>query len=226
MAKRSADLLITELGNRMGLDEVNATVRADLLRQLNISSREIMQEHSLRFLETTGTLAVVSSACVVPSTIDDSKTIVLGRVSGDGELVYVEIDAWYTTAIDLYGQGSAQTEPTHYTVAGGTMLFKPPALTATVPYIAQLVVVALTDANNSFSQLPDGWEDTLLLIDAEAELRRINNEPGVAELKARANDKREKLYSAYRTTKLKPWTGREQQERKQEKSQLSDEAAP
>jgi hypothetical protein len=228
MAKTSADILITDILHRMGRDTTGVKERADVLHQLNISQHEICDEQSLRFLMTppTATLAVVASTCAVPATIDPSKTMTLGRPSGDGEITYVELDAWYTTAIDLYGQGSAQTEPTHYTVAGSNFYFKPPALNATVPYLAQLRVVDMTDANNSYSMLPEGYEHTLLAVDCEAELRRELNEPQAAELKARADRKREVLYGAERTTKLKAWVDREQKERKVEKAQLADEAAP
>lgn len=224
MAKTPASTLITDLAHRMGHDAADATARLDMLRQLNISQKEICQEHSLRFLMSSSTLAVVASACAVPSTIDDSKTMTLGRVSGDGEIRYVELDAWFTTGIDLYGQGTPQTEPTLYTIAGAGFLFKPAALTATVPYLAQLKVVDMTDSGGSTSALPEGWEDTLLIVDAEYELRRVNNEPQTAELLARRNVKREALYASYRTSKEVAKTDREQKERKIAKAQLSDEA--
>jgi len=136
------------------------------------------------------------------------------------------VDGWYTASVDTYGQGSAPTEPTIYTVVGSNFLFKPAALTATVPYIAQLRVTALTDDAASFSQLPEGWEETLLSIDAEAELRREANEPGAAELKARADQNRELLYGSERTSKEVAKPDREQKERAISRKQLSDEAEP
>lgn len=226
MAKKAASQLITDILFRMGLYTAGIPERADTLAQLNVSSREIMQAHSLRFLESSGTLAVVGSSVAIPATIDASKAMTLGRVSGDGEIVYVPTDDWYKRAIDTYGQGAAQTEPTLYTVIGPNFVFKPAGLTATVPYIAQLRIVALTDDGASFSQLPEGWEDTLLAIDAEAELRRHNSQSGADTLKARANAKREELYGSERSTKEKPWVDREQNERKIAKAQLSDEATP
>ncbi len=223
----SAQTLITDLANRMGLDSTNATVRADMLRQLNISQKEICQEHSLRFLISSGNLSVVSSAVAVPATIDDSKTMTLGRPTGagDGEIEYVEIERWFKIGVDSYGD-IAQTNPTHYTIAGSTFLFKPAALTVTVPYLAQLRVVDMTDSGSSFSVLPSGWEDTLLIVDAEYELRRVNNEPQTAELKGRAMSKREALYNSYRTSKLSATTDRERKERKIDKGTLSEEAEP
>lgn len=227
MAKTSADVLITDILHRMGRDTTGVKERADCLHQLNISQHEICDEMSLRFLMTPpSTLNVINSQAAVPAAIDPSKLITFGRVSGDGEVVYVELDAWYRTAIDHYGEGAAQTEPTHYTVSGSTFLFKPAGLTVALPYLAQLRVVDLTDANNSFSMLPEGYEHTLLAIDAEAELRRELNEPQYAEMKQRAKDKRDVLYGAERTSKIAAKTDREQKERKIEKSQLSDEAAP
>jgi hypothetical protein len=229
MAKTGADTLITRLANRLRLDSADTTVRADILAQLNISQQDICQDHSLRFLVSQGTLSVVSSAVAVPSTIDDGKAIALGRptTAGDGEVEYVPADEWYRVRVDTYGSPT-ETSPTHYTVAlisgTNTFIFKPAAITATVPYLAQLIPTALTDAGSSTSALPEGWENTLLLVDAEAELRRIANEPGWEELKARANDRKERLYSSYRTTKEQPMTDREQQERKVAQEKLRPEA--
>src|SRR5437773_1425982 len=98
----SAQQLIADLAKRMGLDPNDTTTRVDMLRQLNISQKEICQEHSLRFLVVNSTLAVVASSVAVPATVDDSKTMTLGRVSGDGEITYVEIDRWYQVEIDTY----------------------------------------------------------------------------------------------------------------------------
>ena len=230
MAKTPASTLITDLAKRMGLNPGatgdGSIERADMLRQLNVSQKEICGEHSLRFLIASGTLSVVGSSVAVPATIDDSKTITLGRVSGDGEIPYVPIDEWYREGVDTYSQGAAQTEPTLYTIAGATMLFKPAALTATVPYLAQLLVTDMTDSAGSTSVLPNGWEDTLLLVDAEYELRRVRNMPQAVELLARRNAKREALYASYRTSKEVGKTDREQKERAISKKQLSDEAEP
>jgi len=226
MAKTTAAALITELIHRMGGDIAGTADRADALLQLNRSQKDICQDHSLRFLASSGTLNVVASACAVPATIDDSKTMTLGRVSGDGEIVYVEVDGWWTAGIDAQGEVTAQTEPTLYTIAGSTFLFKPPALNATVPYLAQFRVVDMTDAGGSFSVLPEGWEDTLLLPAAEITLRGTNNQPRVAELQAIVAAKLVALYGSYRTSKEKPMTDQEQKERAISKKQLSDEAAP
>lgn len=228
MAKTPASTLITVLAQRMGLNpgvtgDASAE-RTDLLAQLNRSQQELCQEHSLRFLLTSATLTVTASAAAVPATIDDSKTMVLGRVGGDGEISYVETDRWFREGVDTFGQGYAQTEPTQYTISGSTFLFKPAGLNASVPYLAQLRVTAMIDDAASFSVLPEGWENTLLLIDAEYELRRVNNEPQTADLFARRNAKRETLYGSYRTSKIAAKTDREQKERKIEKAQLSDES--
>jgi hypothetical protein len=229
MAKTSVQQLITDMCKRMGFDSNDATnARPDMLRQLNISQRMICQDHSLRFLVTTGTLSVVASAVAVPATIDDAKTITLGKPAGDGEIEYVQTDNWYRTRVDTFGEGTAPVEPTYYTVAqvAGTLtfLFLPANITATVPYLAQLLVTALTDAGNSFSNLPEGWEDTLLIDHAEAEFRRFMNEPQWQELLERVNDKKERLYSSYRTTKEQAMTDREQLERKTAVDKYSDEA--
>lgn len=225
----SAQQLITDLCKRLGLDQADSTnARPDLLRQLNISQKMICQDHSLRFLVTKDVLSVVASQVAVPSTIDDGKTITLGKPSGDGEIGYMSTDEWFRQRIDTYGEGTAPTEPTKYTIAkvSGvlTFLFSPAGITASVPYLAQLLVTDMTDSGGSFSVLPSGWEDTLLLDHAEAELRRVLNEPQWQELNARVDDKKERLYSSYRTTKEQPMTDREQRERKTAVDQYADEA--
>lgn len=226
MAKTGAAQLITDILFRMGRYTAGVPERADVLRQLNISNREVLTKHSLRFMLANSTLSVVSSTVAIPATIDPSKTMTLSRPSLDGEIVYVEVDGWYNANTDTYGQGSVPTEPTIYTVIGSNFVFKPAGLTATVPYIAQLRVVALTDDANSFSQLPEGWEETLLSKDAEAELRGTGNEPRAAELKAEANAQRELLYASERTSKEVQKVDREQKERAISRKQLSDEAEP
>jgi len=225
MAKVPASQLITDLLNRLNLNTAGTLERVDALRLLNYSQREICQEHSLSFLYPPGTLSVVTGAATIPATIDAGKLLTLGRVSGDGDIDYVELDRWYEADTDTYLQ-PAQTEPYVYTIAGSQFLFKPSTFSGTVPYIAQLLVVDMTDASNSYSVLPEGWETSLLLIDAEYEYRRLQNEPQTTELLARRNAKREALYGSYRTSKIQAKTDREQKERKIEKAQLSDEAEP
>lgn len=227
MAKTTAATLITDLAKRLDQDSTDSTVRADALRQLNISQKMICQDHSLRFLNGSGTVSVIASSVTVPATIDDSKMMTLGKPSSDGEIEYVPPDEWFRTRTDLYGEGAVPTEPSHYTVAvvGGVLklLFLPAALTATVPYLAQLLVTDMADGGG-FSVLPEGWEDTLLLDHAEMEMRRFLDEPQWQQLEARVNDKKERLYSSYRTTKEQAMTDREQPERKVAKEKYADGA--
>lgn len=222
MAKTGAQLLITNLAQRLDLDSTDATVRVDMLRQINISQQNILQDHSLSFMTDNGsrTLASAASSAAVPTTIDVGKAITLGRAAGDGELQFVPLSEWWRANVDTYRMPT-QTEPSFWTIAQvagvSTFLFKPANTsggTLTIPYLAQLIPVAMTDASNSFSMLPEGWEDTLLLDSAEAELRRFHGEPFWQEIFARANDKKERLYASYRTTKEQAMTDREQKERK------------
>jgi hypothetical protein len=234
MAKTSADKLITDLAKRLDLDPTDATnVRPDMLRQLNVSHQNVLQDHSLSFLSTSGTLSLLNSgggnSVAVPTTIDRGKAITLGRAAGDGEIEYVPQSEWFRANTDTYRM-PGQTEPSYYTITQvsgtDTFLFKPANGTfgtLSIPYLAQLVPVAMTDASNSFSMLPEGWEDTLLLDSAEAELRRFHGEPFWSEVFDRANDKKERLYASYRTTKEQPMTDREQKERKVAKETLAPE---
>lgn len=230
MAKTAAATLITDLAKRLDLDSADATVRADILRQLNISQHDIVQAHSLKFLIDDGTVTLTSgnASVAVPSGIDTGKAMTLGRADGNGEIEYCPFDQWYRTRIDTYGEPT-QTEPSYYTIVNDngteTFLFKPAASggNKTIPYIAQKVATVMTDASNSYSILPEGWEDTLLLVDAEAELRRAYREEGWQDLKQRSNDLKERLYSSYRATKEQAMTDREQEERKVASEQLAPE---
>lgn len=231
MAKTSAQTLISDLAKRLDLDPTDSAVRADMLRQLNISHHAALQDHSLRFIEDYGSVALPSaaSAVAVPTTLDDGKAMRLGRPAGDGELRYVPPDEWFRTRVDTYREPSS-TAPSDYTIAQvsgvRTLLFKPSNTsggTLTIPYVAQLIPVAISDSGSSFSMLPEGWEDTLLLDDAEAEIRRFQGEPFWQDMKARANDKKERLYNSYRTTKEQPLTDREQPERKAAREQFAEQ---
>lgn len=231
MAKTSAQTLIADLAKRMDLDSTDSTVRGDMLRQLNISHQSVLQDHSLRFLQVSATVSVSSAAssAAVPTTIDDGKALILGRAAADGEIEYVPPDEWYRTRLDTYDEPT-QTSPSYYTIAlvgsTNTFLFKPANTTGgsiSIPYLAQLIPVAMADSGASFSMLPEGWEDSLLLDDAEAELRRAHGEPFWQEMKERANDKKERLYSSYRTTKDQANTDRESREKKVANAQLRPE---
>lgn len=228
MAITTTDVLITDLARRLGHDSANGTVRADMLRRLNTSLQEIVQDHSFLFLAASGTVTLTSgtSEAAVPTTIDAGKALTLGRADGKGEMTYVPPDNWFGHRIDTY-ESPTQTEPSAFTIArvAGTLtfLFKPGATggNKTIPYIGQLFVTALTDSSGSSPQLPEGFENSLLLIDAEAEERRIMREPDWEALKARANDKKERLYSSWRTTKDQLNTDREATEKKISRESLA-----
>jgi hypothetical protein len=229
MAKTTGATLITDLAKRLDLDSTDATTRTDMLRQLNISQHEIVQAHSLKFLADDGTLTLTSTASsvAVPTGIDTGKAMTLGRADGKGSLKYIPLDEWYQKRRNTYGS-LAQTEPNSYTIINDagteTFLFDVAASggSKSIPYIAQKIATAIADSSST-SILPEGWEDTLLLTHAEAELRRLNKEPLAEELYARANDLKERLYSSYRTTKEQQMTDREQEERKVARENLAPE---
>lgn len=228
MAKTPASTLITDLAKRVDRDSTDTlVVRPAILRQLNISQQSVLQDQSLRFMLDNGTVSLLNNAssAAVPTTIDDSKAMALGRSGGDGKLQYVPPDEWFITQQDTYRQPAGELLiPSFYTivqVAGArTFLFKPSNTsggTLAIPYLAQLIPVAMTDAGNSFSMLPEGFEDTLLLDHAEIEWRRFNGDPiqqAPSYLLDRVRDKQAQLYNSYRTTKEMPVTDREQPERK------------
>lgn len=235
MAKSPASTLVTDLCKRLdnnpGAVGDGSAERLDALRQLNISQTTLVQDHSLRFLNTNGTITLNSAAssAAMPTTLDDGKSFTLGRAASDGEIDYVPPDEWFRTNLDTYRMPT-QTGPSFYTVAvvSGTLtiLFKPGNTSGSsmaIPYMGQALATVMTDATNSFSVLPEGWEDSLLLDHAEIELRRFNNEPVPDYLAQRAMDKQERLYSSYRTTKEQAMTDREQEERKVARETLAPE---
>lgn len=239
MAKTPASTLISDLCKRVdmnpGTTGDGSAERLDALRMLNASQSTVLQDHSLRFLVDEGTLTLLSagSSVAVPTTIDDGKLISLGRPGGDGEIVYVPPDEWFRTNLDTYRQpatGNSATHPSYYTisrVAGvNTFLFKPSNTSGgnlSIPYKAQAVPVAMTDSASSFSVLPEGWEDSLLIDHAEIEWRRVIGMDMPNGLAERTSNKQERLYSSYRTTKEQPMTDREQSERKVAREKLAPE---
>ena len=145
MAKTAAQTLITNLADRLDLDSTDATVRADMLRQINISQSALVQDHSLRFLNTSGTITLNSAAtsAAVPTTLDDGKSFTLGRATSDGEIEYVPPDEWFRTHLDVYRMPT-QTGPSYYTIAlvsgTNTILFKPGNTSGagmSIPYMGQ-----------------------------------------------------------------------------------------
>lgn len=234
MPKTSAQTLISNLAKRVDRNGDDPPTRVLILRQLNESQQSILQDRSLRFMEDNGTITLLSAAssAAVPTTLDDGKTMALGRAAGDGELIYVPPDEWYTTHLDTYRMPT-QTVPAYYTitqVAGvRTFLFKPGNTSGgnlSIPYVAQLVPVAMTDSSSSYSMLPEGFEDTLLLDHAEIEWRRFNGDPIQAApqfMVARTEEKKTALYESYRTTKEVAKTDREQMQRKNAREVLAPE---
>lgn len=231
MNKTPASTLITDLAKRIDQDSTDAGVQADMLRQLNISHQAVLQDHSLRFLNTNGTITLASgaSSAALPTTLDDGKVFSLGRVAGDGEIEYVPPDEWFRTRLDTY-RAAAETGPSYYTVAVvsgvNTLLFKPANTSGSsmaIPFMGQAIPVAMTNASNSYSALPEGWEDTLLLDHAEIEMRRFLGEAIPDYLAKRAMEKQERLYSSYRTSKEQPMTDREQPERKIAREQYAED---
>lgn len=238
MAKTAVDNLITNLCTRMGWATTSASVpRADALRQLNIEERRISQSHSLSYLlvKTTIDIASTASTAVVPTTpaMDVGKSWSIGRSLADakGKLIYVPPDEFEEMVIDGYGDWTA-TSPTIVMLANTTadppvptFHFKPAnttGATLTLPITYQRVVAALTDGPSSYSVLPEGYEDTLLLESAEAELKRQRREPGWDVLAMRVEKAVGMFYQGYRISREKPTTDREQEERKIAREKLSE----
>lgn len=220
MAKTSVATLITDLCTRMGWSSTDSTARADALRQLNIEERRISQPYSMLYLQVVDTTSVAlanTASSVTLPTCDFGKPLTIVG------LQFREIDALHEADDDTYGDYQS-TRPGFWSVANTTATPPVPTIyfsranttgsTITYTSIYQRIVAALTDSSSSFSVLPEGYEDTLLLDSAEAELKRQKREPDAMLLLERVREARESLYGSYRTTKERPMTDREQIDRK------------
>lgn len=231
MAKTAATDLVTNIIRRMGWPDDASTGRADVLRALNDAYMEILQKHSLLFLQVRTTLTLPTATLLLPAPtsplIDIGKTCIIGLPSSAGELVYKAPDEFEREPAYTYGAWG-NTVPACWTFAtdtSGTLQihFRPGntsglSVVYTISY--QQVAAELTDGVGA-TLLPEGYEDTLLTNFAEEKLRRYHGAPGWQELAQRNAADLEAFYEKYRATKERPWTDREQMDRKAYEAQMA-----
>lgn len=219
--------LIARLEYLLGWPDDSAH-RLKCLDAINEAELFIAQQGSFLYLSCDRALSLPNNASSVamPSgpLIDYGK---LAVVADDvGVLSYQPVDTFYTApmatfyslrntrpaawrfgrdganALAIFFRGT--TTPANTT--GGTLAY-------TITY--QQIPVALVDDPASFSLLPSGYADTLLIARAEAELRRIQRSVGWQAKAQEFTDQLTPFYAGQRTSKEEARTDPEVQQRAQ-----------
>lgn len=157
--------------------------RAKGLKVLNKSERRIAQRGSMTYLNHRNaafSLGNGAETLAVPTSpaMDYGKAATI--TGPNGPLEFVPIDQFYSVNRFTYNAVDV-TKPSRWTlVDSATILFDRPN-TSGVAYVMTLLyqkaIAALVDTGASFSLLPDGYEWTLLLIDAEIQWKRELERP-------------------------------------------------
>jgi hypothetical protein len=226
------DGLIDRLIKRMGwkyTTNVADNERKDALAALNEAEQWIAQRESFLHLDsyTTVSLGAAGASVAVPSGIDMGKDITLESPAG-GIIEYAPPDEFISVAAPTHD--AIGSTPSYYTIRYDTgasafkFYFKPAAggAGATIPISFQRVPVALVDNGSSESTLPEGYELTLLLPRAEAELKRQMSKPGWQELSAEVKEDLERFFAQYRKSKEKATSDEGQARRKTMRAQMAE----
>jgi hypothetical protein len=218
MAKTAANTLVSEVCTRLGWDVSGGTqARIDALKALNDAQRRICMPYSLQFLAKVGSVSVAAGAstAAIPADMDIGKTFTIQKASGGAALNYVPVDQWYDRHNDTYLDYET-TRPQAFTLLGSQFHFKPANGTAGAlahAVIYQQTVAPMTDAGGSFSALPEGFEDTILVDNAEAYLLRGLGRPSWRDVFMANREDITAFYAVQRTTKERSMTDTEQQDR-------------
>jgi hypothetical protein len=228
----SVQLLINEGLARVGWADEPAK-RARFLAALNESERFIPAPGSFIYLTRKYPLTIANTASSVgmPTGVDYGKAMSLRIVGQPGYLKYVPADRFMVSAIATY-YDVGEDYPAVWTVmrdASGTMtIYVDPANSSggnlTFELTAQQAVADLVDTTSSFSLLPDGYEWTLLLRRAEAQIRRQLSRPDWKAVQDEADELLQIFYTAQRTSKAWSATDAEAVSRKRDDVELAPEA--
>lgn len=223
----SVDLLVSQLEYLIGWPD-DAAHRVRCLKALNDAEQFIAQQGSFLYLSRDMQLSLPNNASsvAIPTgpNIDYGKLAVIA--DDVGVLTYKPVDQFYTfplatfyslrntrPAVWRWGRDSANaitiyfrgpTSPANTT--GGSLAYT---------FTYQQIPAALIDLNTSFSLLPEGYADTLLMARAEAELRRIQRSIGWEKKGQEFIDQLTPFYAGQRTSKEEARTDPEVQQRAQ-----------
>lgn len=180
--------LIDELLDRIAFPVANnAAHRAKCLLALNNQEKAISQRGSLSYLSVRTTLPLANNLqkLAVP-TNPNFDPVKAAAISDDiGPLTFLPIGDFDLVPLDTGYLVTRINRPGYWTVArdgaGGLTIFfdvmNTTGNTINFNFTYQQTVLTLADATNSFSLLPLGYENTLLLDAAEIELKRILHIP-------------------------------------------------
>lgn len=223
MAKLATSVLIDQLCQLLGQSTADSTARAAALVALNRSERTIAQKGSLLYLsfDTALTLANSAATVAIPATVDASKQMSLGKPSNGGELPIVPPDRAHAMPINTYGAWNANKPSVASIQNDGTgalqLRFVPTNTSGSgIVYTltAQMLPVALTDSGSSFSTLPEGYEQSLLLRHAEHQEKAALSIP-ISPVAVEDLDSDLKMFvAAHRTGREVPMPDQEQAARK------------
>lgn len=226
MAKTPGNTLITRLCRRLGWNDATAAARTDALNALNEAQKRICGRHSFSFLNVRTTISLSNSSdnVVAPTApaIDFGKSVVIERPDG-AEIEFRSIDEIANEAAYTYLMVET-TKPSFWTFYNTTadppvptLLFKPAnttgsSLSLTISY--QRVIADLTDGATT-SAMPEGYELSILLPEAEIEEKQLAHDVVPPERIGIHEANKGAFYDAFRTTKEEPRTDTEAAQRKQ-----------
>lgn len=217
--------LIDELLDRIAWPTANnAAHRAKCLLALNNQEKTISQRGSWEYLSVRTTLGLNNGVqkLVVPSSPQFDPLKAAAIADDLGPLTYLPVGDFDSIPLDTAYLIVRTNRPGYWTLArdgasGLTIFFdKANTIGSTITFniTYQQTVLALTDANNSFSLLPEGYEKTILLDAAELELKRILRIPIPQWKLEDFKEAMQMFYAANRTTKPEAKTDEDIQDAK------------
>lgn len=221
--------LITEGCSRLGLDTVTAGHRARVLAALNEAERFISQPGSFLYLQKKYSVTLNSAASSVPlptsPAIDFGKSMSLRIIGEPGYMTYVSPDRFMTKAGASF-YALRNDRPAAWTLMRDASqvltIYVDPANTTggnlTLELTAQMAVTALVDSGSNFSLLPDGYELTLLLGRAVAQVKWQLDRPDWKPKQDETDQLLQLFHAGQRVSKAFTTTDPESVQRKQDEA--------
>lgn len=204
--------------------DVSRQERKDCLNALNFAEHHIAQSEALKYLEQRAQLAANAAAVAVPTNpaIDFGKDYTLETSDGKGRIDVVPADEFAARASETYDRIEQKAAVALLAMDGTTLkwFLKPTPSSETLFVIYQRIPAALTDAGDSFSLLPEGYELTLLLTVAEAYIKRRRSALEADFLDAFTKMQLDAFYDKQRTSKRRPMTDKSRERRKIDEERL------
>jgi hypothetical protein len=199
--------LVTELCTRMAWSTAAGTQRTRALKEINRAEKWIAQQGSFLYLSKRDSLTLNNGASSVaaPSDYDYGKAAAI--VGDSGLLEYKKLGDFDAIGMRTGGNMIRTDRPGYWTFAFATStatIFLKPANTSgsnlSLTFTYQRRVAALTDATNSYSLLPETYEDTILLDRAEYYAKKMLGIPMGAKFIEELDSQLATFFGAQRTT--------------------------